>query len=142
MHDFGVTLRTMRDFASFWWTCMRTGARGSVPFANDWQWSIGNPTIAAITPTAIAVLTAIFGPNYVSAEHPILGPLAVALAAFVVTWLLAAIIGALRSAPRLYYLEKKRADDFADRLAPKIRLFLKGDPFGQTTGLEIAQGPG
>jgi hydrogenase-4 membrane subunit HyfE len=97
----------MHKFGRFWWDCLRDGTRGSVPFANDWQWSIGNPTFAAIAPTVIAWCAALFGPAYMSAEHPILGPFAIALGAFVITWLLAAIIGAVRAAPRRYYHEKK-----------------------------------
>lgn len=55
---------------------------------------------------------------------------------------MAAFIGAIRAAPRLFYEQKKRADDFAERLSPKIGLYLRNDPFGQTTGLEISHAAG
>jgi hypothetical protein len=99
----------MGSLFKFWRQCFRDGARGSVPFANDWQWTIGNPTVAALTPTVLVWLTAWLGADYVSADHPILGPLAVALAAFVFTWLLAAVLGAIRAAPLLYYQYKDPA---------------------------------
>ena len=131
----------MGSFSKFWWNSIRDGARGSVPFANDWQWTIGNPTVAAITPTVLIWLTAWLGAEYVSAEHPILAPLAVALAAFVVTWLVAAVVGALRVAPQRYYNEKARADKLEERLRPKLRISFDKKDRGCLHETRITNGP-
>jgi hypothetical protein len=130
MDRLGTRVGGMRKFFRFWWGCVCDGVQGSTPFANDWQWAIGNPTVAAITPTILVWLAAMFGTGYMSTEHPILGPFAVALGAFVITWLMAAIIGAMRAAPRGYYHEKDRADELTARLAPKLRILF--DPADQT----------
>jgi hypothetical protein len=112
----------------FWRQCMQLGARGSAPLANDWQWAIGNPTIAAISPAVIAGLAAWFGKDYVTTEHPILGPFVVALGAYIVTWTVAFTVRTLKAAPQLYYQQKNRADDaeskIEEQLKPKIDVFL------------------
>jgi hypothetical protein len=112
-----------------------------VPFANDWQWTIGNPTVAAITPAALALLSAWLGAEYVSAEHPILGPFLIALAAFVVTWLVAAAIGAIRAAPRRYYYEKDRADALVEQLQPKLQISFDETDRGCFHETRITNGP-
>jgi hypothetical protein len=94
---------------------MQSAAQGSVPFANNWQWAFGNPTVAAICPSIVAWLTVWFGPDYMNATHPILGPLLVALVAFVITWFAAFLYGMLKTAPKLYYQEKDRADKEQNR---------------------------
>ena len=108
--------------AKFWWSCAQAAARGISPFANDWQWAIGNPTVAAISPAVIAGLAAWFGSDYVSAEHPILAPFALAFGAYIVTWVVAFSFRTLSAAPRLYYEQKGRADEMAERLTPKIKM--------------------
>lgn len=112
----------MRHFFSFWWKCARIAARGSAPFANDWQWVFGNPTIAAIPPTIIAGIAANFGWLNVDADHPVLGPFAIAAGAFWVTWWVALAGRILKVAPDLYYAEQKRAADLVHRLSPKISI--------------------
>jgi hypothetical protein len=111
--------RAQGPFA-FWWQCMRIGARGTSPFANDWQWAIGNPTIAAISPAILAGLVTWLGKDYVAAEHPVLGPVAIAFGAYVVTWVVGVVGRTLNAAPRIYYQEKHRADDLARQFEPKI----------------------
>ena len=110
----------MGKFFAFWRQCVCLGARGSVPFANDWQWTIGNPTVAAMVPTFVAWLAVLFGESYVNAEHPILAPLTIAAMTFAVTWLFALIIGALRAEPRLYHEQKDRVAELTEQLRPKI----------------------
>ena len=61
---------------------MRAGARGASPFANDWQWVVGNPTIAALMPAILVGVAAVFGQDYALAEHPILGPFIIAAGAY------------------------------------------------------------
>ena len=41
----------------------------------------------------------------------------------------------------LWKADKNTIAALQDRLAPKIRLYLRADPLGQTTGIEIAKGP-
>jgi hypothetical protein len=76
----------MQGFFKFWWGCARYAARGCTPFANDWQWTFGNPAITAIAPTIIAGLAA-RGLN-TTTDYPILGPFLIALGAFAVCWIL------------------------------------------------------
>jgi len=112
----------MRNFARFWWMCIRSAARGISPFANDWQWAIGNPTVAAVAPAIAAGLAAWLGKEYVTAEHPILGPFAIALGAYVATWIFAFLLRTLNAAPSFYYREKNRAAAAEERLVPRILL--------------------
>lgn len=85
----------MRRFFRFWRECARFAARGCTPFANDWQWTVGNPAITAIGPTIIAVLAAI-GLN-TTADYPILGPFLIALGAFSISWLLVFLVRLARA---------------------------------------------
>lgn len=120
----------------FWLACMRIGVRGTAPFANDWQWAIGNPTIAAITPAVAAGLATWLGKEYVMAEHPILGPFVIALGAYIVTWVVAFAFRTLNAAPQLYNQQKNRADNaeieirnLKERIRPKLRYsFRMSDP--------------
>jgi hypothetical protein len=108
--------------ARFWWACIRAAARGVSPFANDWQWAIGNPTVAAISPAIIAGLAAWLGSEYMTAEHPILAPLAIAFGAYIVTWVVIFLFRTLNAAPHLYYEQKHRADALAEQLAPRMQI--------------------
>ncbi len=115
----------MRNFLTFWRACLREGAHGSAPFANDWQWVIGNPTIAALGPTLLVCAASIFGIGYVNADHPILGPLLVGLAAFVVTWVATVLIRTLGAAPKLFRAQEIRADNAVYDLEERTRQKLK-----------------
>jgi hypothetical protein len=100
---------------------MQSAAQGSTPFANNWQWGIGNPTVAAIAPTIAAGLTTWLGPGYMNAEHPILGPFFAALGAFIITWIVVFLFRMLKAGPHLYYQEKDRADSEKTRADALIR---------------------
>lgn len=110
----------MRNSLSFWRKCLGEAAGGSSPFANDWQWAVGNPTLAAVSPAVVAGLAAWLGQDYMMTEHPILGPFAVAFAAYVLTWLFALVIRTLGAAPKLYQQEKERADSVNAEMAKLI----------------------
>ena len=101
---------------AFWLECIRAAAHGSAPFANDWQWVFGNPTVAGVLPALGAGLLAWI------AEHQILGSFIVAFAAYVVTWICALAIRTLGAAPALYYSEKERANVLAERLTPRMQI--------------------
>jgi hypothetical protein len=44
----GVEIGHMRRFLCFWLDCARIAIRGSVVFANNWQWLFGIPIVAGI----------------------------------------------------------------------------------------------
>jgi hypothetical protein len=76
----------VRRFFNYWWNCFKFAARGCTPFANAWQWSLGNPAIALVLP---AILTGLAARGLkTTAQHPVLGPLLFALGAFAVCWVL------------------------------------------------------
>lgn len=132
----------MSKSLGFWWLCMRDGARGSSPFANDWQWAIGNPTVAALTPAIVVGLAAWLGNEYLAAEHPILGPLVIAFAAYTVTWLFAFGVRTLKAAPQNYFQQKDRADAAERRLIPNISVFLDQGSAGVRVVETIVQATG
>jgi hypothetical protein len=102
----------MLAFVKFWWQCARIAARGSAPFAKDWQWAFGNPTITAIGPSIVAGTAAIpkVGGFDMAAAHPILGPLLIAAGAFVVTWLMAFLVRLVRAPVELDQQKTDRWD--------------------------------
>jgi hypothetical protein len=59
-----------------------------------------------------------------------------------IIWGAMAVLAFLVAAYLIWANERKTVVAFQDRLAPKIMLFLNPDPFGQTTGIEIAKGTG
>jgi hypothetical protein len=103
----------MRDFFRFWCGCARIAARGSAPFANDWQWVFGNPTVTAILPGVIAGVAALPNTGWfdTSAEHPILGPLLIAFGAFIFTWLVAFFVRLIRAPVELNRQKSQRVID-------------------------------
>lgn len=84
----------MKDFFKFWWKCIREAARGSVAFANDWQWLFGIPVISGLAGYVAAHL----GKVELSTDHPILDGLLAAVGAFIIT-LAIAFLGRLFNAP-------------------------------------------
>jgi hypothetical protein len=103
----------MRDFLRFWWRCAQISARGSAPFANDWQWIFGSPTVTAIAPSIIAGIATIpsIGWFDVNVEHPILGPFLVAFGAFATTWFVAFFARVVFAPVRL---DKEKTEKIAD----------------------------
>jgi hypothetical protein len=75
----------MLRFLRFWWRCCRIAIRGNSSFANDWQWMLGTPVAAGIA----AFVAGKIGVTTLTTGNPILDAFLVALAAFVLTWLIA-----------------------------------------------------
>jgi hypothetical protein len=100
----------MREFFKFWWECARISVRGTTPFANDWQWVFGNPTITAIVPSILLGVATIPALGWLdtTADHPILGPLLIAFGAFVITWLVAFFVRLIHAPVKLDREKSKR----------------------------------
>ncbi|MDQ6867226.1 MAG: hypothetical protein M3178_01960 [Pseudomonadota bacterium] len=91
----------------FWWMCAKRAARGSAAFANDWQWLLGFPILAAV----ISVANRWFGEGTVSLNtDTALGALEAAGAAFIITLAVGFVIRLFASASNFYYEEKDRAN--------------------------------
>src|ERR1700687_3959345 len=113
MCAFRVTLPGMGKTVNFWWACVKRAARGSSAFANDWQWLLGFPVLAAI----ISFVKRWFGEGAVSLNtDTALGALESAGAAFIITWLAAFIARVFSSASNFYYEEKERADGLQQQI--------------------------
>lgn len=110
----------MRKFFSFWRRCAKIAAKDSASFANDWQWVFGVPACTGVA----ASVASYRGGTELSTGNPIVDGFLAALAAFIITWLLAFIVRTLNAASRLYDEEKKRADDAEQSLVPKISVSL------------------
>jgi hypothetical protein len=100
----------MRRFFAFWWLCAREAAQGNSAFANDWQWLLGYPLIAA----GIWVLGYFYaefsGRVEVTLATGALGALAAAGLAFFVTWSVAFAVRLLNVPVALFHEQKDRAD--------------------------------
>jgi hypothetical protein len=103
--------------------------RGSAAFANDWQWLIGFPVLAALLWFFRAYLNE-------DAEQLLSGATAfsvflAALIAFFITMLACFLVRLLVEASKLFYREKDRADhaegELQLRLTPRITAFLDTD---------------
>src|SRR5580692_8146726 len=111
----------MWSFFRFWWMCIANARRGSAAFANDWQWLVGFPALAALL---------WFSHAYVSENTEKLlsgatafGTFMSALFAFFITMLVCFLVRLFSEPPRLFYQEKDRADtaegELKRRLAPR-----------------------
>jgi hypothetical protein len=93
---------------SFWRACVKRAAHGSSAFANDWQWLLGFPALAAF----LWLLDRWFGEGAVSLNtNTAVGAFAAAGAAFIITWLIAFVLRIFK-----YYEEKARADTLANQI--------------------------
>src|ERR1700730_7969492 len=89
--------------AKFWWACIKRAARGGSAFANNWQWLVGFPALAAI------ISLGWLGEGAVSiSTDTALGALESAVAAFLITWSVAFVARVFSSASNFYYEEKAR----------------------------------
>jgi hypothetical protein len=98
----------VRRFFKFWCECARFAARGCIPFANDWQWTFGNPAVSALGPTVVLGFAAMGLDT--TADHPILGPFLIALGAFVISWLVIFLVRLVRAPVELDRQKLDRAD--------------------------------
>jgi hypothetical protein len=145
MGGFRVTVRIMRRFLSFWRQCAGRAAHGNSPFANDWQWLIGYPIIAAVLWVLGFSYAEFSGRIEVTLTTGLVGVIAAGFVAFLVTWA-ARFLWRLLNAPVLiFYEEKERADtaqdELARRVARKITLFLDGDGVRMTRTQRIFPHP-
>jgi hypothetical protein len=75
-------------FFTFWARCVREAFWGNSAFANDWQWVVGNPLSAVLG----GLLATYLGATALSTGSNILDAFFAALAAFIITWLVAFLI--------------------------------------------------
>jgi hypothetical protein len=124
----------MRRFLCFWWECLVNARRGSAAFANDWQWLVGFPTLAALLWFFRAYLSSDTAQLLSGATA--FGTLMAALIAFFLTMLACFIIRLFIEPPKLFYREKDRADaterELQRRFTPQITVFLDPDHHGVT----------
>jgi hypothetical protein len=100
----------MRRFFSFWWQCARIAFWGNTAFANDWQWLFGVPAASGLA----AFVASRRGATDLTTTYPILDGILAALAAFIITWVVAFLVRLLnapvqldkQNAARLRELEK------------------------------------
>jgi hypothetical protein len=97
----------MRNIARFYWLCTKAAARGCTPSANDWQWLLGFPALAAL----IWLANRRWGEGTVSLpQDTAIGALVAAGAAFFITWIFTFIARFIRAPVDLFHAEKYRAD--------------------------------
>jgi hypothetical protein len=119
----------MRRFLCFWLDCARIAIRGSVVFANNWQWLFGIPIVAGI----LGFISAKRNIAQLSTGYPILDGLLVALGAFIVTWTVSFLARLINAPVELYSREIIRADAAQARLgeataAPDVTIETDKDP--------------
>jgi hypothetical protein len=132
----------MRRFFCFWWICLAKARQGSAAFANEWQWLIGFPVLAALLWFFRESLSK-------DAQELLSGPTAfstfmAALTAFFLTMLASFIVRFLIEPSKLFYQEKDRADsldlELKRRFTPQIKVFLDPDFQGVTESPTEIQG--
>lgn len=94
----------MRDLFKFWLKSIQEAARGSVAFANDWQWLFGIPVISGLAGYAATRS----GKTDLTTGYPILDGLLSALGAFTITWLIA-FLGRVLNTPVV--IDRKQRDE-------------------------------
>jgi hypothetical protein len=109
----------MRRFFSFWWLCLRTAFWGNAAFANDWQWVFGNPVVSTFAGVVVAAVGAVaptiakrLGATEMTTGMPAVDSFLGALAAFILTWLVAYLVRLLNAPVVLFHDQKARADKF------------------------------
>jgi hypothetical protein len=128
----------MRRFLSFWWMCAKRAFWGNTAFANDWQWVFGVPVCSAVA----AGLNNKLHLSELTTGSAIADVFLAALAAFIVTWLVAFLVRLL-NAPVLLYDEQRRIAEsaVASNLAGEPSIFRlsvgEGGPYFQTTGSNL-----
>jgi hypothetical protein len=128
----------MRRFLSFWWTCAKRAFWGNTAFANDWQWVFGVPICSAVA----AGLNNKLHLSELTTDSAIADVFLAALAAFIVTWLVAFLVRLL-NAPVLLYDEQRRIAEraLASNAAGEPSIFRlsvgESGPYFQTTGSNL-----
>src|SRR5438874_1914511 len=101
----------MRRFCTFWWLCARTAFWGNAAFANDWQWLVGYPIMAAVLWVIGYFYAEVSGRIEVTLATGALGALAAAFVAYIITWSAAFVVRLLNAPVVLFHAEKERADN-------------------------------
>jgi hypothetical protein len=118
-----------------WWTCARRAFWGNTAFANDWQWVFGVPLCSAV----VVWLSSKYQLSDLTTGSPIGDAFLAALAAFIVTWLVAFFVRLL-NAPVVLYDEQKRTAEgaVASNVAAEPSIFRlsvgESGPYMQTSG--------
>jgi hypothetical protein len=100
----------MQRFFSFWWLCARKAAKGNSAFANDWQWLLGYPAVAAGLWVLGLFYAEFSGAMQVTLATGAVGALAAAFIAFVITWVVAFVVRLFYEPVSLFHQQKERAD--------------------------------
>jgi len=126
--------------------CVVNARQGSTAFANDWQWLVGFPALAAILWFFRAYLSN--DTQHLLSGTTAFGTFMAALIAFLLTMLACFVIRLFIWPPILYYEEKDRADaakaDLQRRFTPQISIFLNPDYHGvieSPTEIQGQRGP-
>jgi hypothetical protein len=98
----------VRNFLRFWWLCIARAFWRNAAFANDWQWMFGIPVVSAV----LAVIAARKGipVTELTTGNLIVDAFVIAIAAFIITWVVAFCARLIHIPGVLYYEEKNRAD--------------------------------
>jgi hypothetical protein len=134
----------MRRFLAFWWECILSAQRGSAALANDWQWLVGFPVLAAILYFLRAYLST--DTQQLLSGTTAFGTFMAALLAFFLTLFCCFLIRLIIKPSNLFYREKDRADlaeqELRRRLAHKISVFLDPDCAGvRVVQTRVPKGP-
>ena len=114
------------DISDYWRTKIALAWRGTVEFANDWQWVFGTPVVLGFVATYFAHNEG----GVVIADHPILDGFVVALATFAVTAFIAFVWRLFFIVPYMMYAKvdgernalRKQLDDLVDQYAFALEL--------------------
>jgi hypothetical protein len=107
----------MRRFFQFWWYCCRIAFKGNSSFANSWQWMFGTPVVLAVG----AYFAARGGVTQLTTGYPALDAFVVALAGFVITWLVAFFVRMLRAPVDLLDTQIERARNVEAKLGALVK---------------------
>jgi hypothetical protein len=117
----------MHRFSHFWWLCTRNAFWGNAAFANDWQWVFGNPVVSGLGGLVLAGLGALapsvakwLGATNMTTGTPALDSFIGALAAFVVTWLVAFMVRLLNAPVAMFHEQKERTDALQKKLDKEV----------------------
>ena len=103
----------MRRFISFWWQGIKQAMHGCISAANAWQWLVGVPLLGFI----LWLINRRYGEGTLTfSQNTVLGTLAAAAAAFVLTLIFIFAVQLVRAPVALYYGEKNRADALQTKL--------------------------
>lgn len=103
----------MRKFFKFWWLCAKRAFPGNAAFANDWQWVFGSPIVSSLAGIFLATIGGLsptlamrLGITSATTGSQSLDAFIGALAAFIITWLVAFTIR-FANAPVVLFYEQR-----------------------------------